>query len=129
MNYAIVRFGGKQFRIENGTVLNVERQESPLKMDVLAYFDGETLELGTPLLENIEVDAEIVDETNVKTRIGRYKSKSRYRKVNGHKQPFSVIKIKEVSKKGAVKKVAEAKVAKPVKAAAKPKVKKEEVIK
>jgi len=120
MNYAIVRFGGKQFKIENGTVLNVERQESPIKMDVLAYFDGETLELGTPILENIDVKAEITDENTVKTRIGRYKSKSRYRKVNGHKQPFSVIKIQELSKKGE---------SKPVKAVSKSKVKKEEVSK
>ena len=100
MKYAIVRLGGKQFKVSEGDVFNVERQANPLSIEVLAYSEGENLELGTPILTDVVVKAEITDEDTVKTRVARYKSKSRYRKVNGHKQPFSVIKVTEISKSG-----------------------------
>jgi len=97
MNYAIVRLGGKQFRITEGDTISVERQQSPVNVEVLAYAEGDTITLGTPLLTNITVIADIIDETTVKTVVSRYKSKSRYRKSNGHKQPFSTIKISKIS--------------------------------
>lgn len=103
MKYAIVRLGGKQFKVSEGDVFNVERQANPLSIEVLAYSEGETLELGTPVLTDVIVKAEITDEDTVKTRVARYKSKSRYRKVNGHKQPFSVIKVTEIAKSGSTK--------------------------
>ena len=104
MNYAIIRLGGKQFKVVEGDTINVERQSSPVKVDVLAYAEDENIIIGTPVISNIEIKADIIDEDNVKTIVARYKSKSKYRKVNGHKQPFSVIKISKISKKDSVKK-------------------------
>jgi large subunit ribosomal protein L21 len=97
MNYAIVRLGGKQFKIEEGDTVTVERQQSPVNVEVLAYAEGDTITLGTPVLTNVTVTAEVIDEKTVKTVVSRYKSKSRYRKSNGHKQPFSIIKISKIS--------------------------------
>lgn len=104
MNYAIVRLGGKQFKIVEGDTISVERQQNPVKIDVLAYAEGDNITLGTPVLSNVTVTAEIVDEETVKTTVARYKAKSRYRKVNGHKQPYSIIKISKISTKGESKK-------------------------
>ena len=104
MNYAIVRLGGKQFKISEGDTIQVERQESPLKIEVLAYSEGDKISLGTPVLSDVTVSAEIIDEETVKTIVARYKSKSRYRKVNGHKQPYSIIKISKIYTKGETKK-------------------------
>jgi len=97
MNYAIVRLGGKQFKIEEGDTVTVERQQSPVNVEVLAYAEGDNITLGTPVLTNITVTAEVIDEKTVKTVVSRYKSKSRYRKSNGHKQPFSIVKISKIS--------------------------------
>lgn len=104
MNYAIVRLGGKQFKISEGDTIQVERQESPVKVEVLAYAEDDKISLGTPVLNDITVSAEIVDEEIVKTVVARYKSKSRYRKVNGHKQPYSIVKISKISKNSETKK-------------------------
>lgn len=104
MNYAIVRLGGKQFKVSEGDTIRVERQESPVKVEVLAYAEGETITLGTPVLTDVTVVADVVDEETIKTVVARYKAKARYRKVNGHKQPYSIIKISKVSKKGETKK-------------------------
>jgi len=103
MDYAIVRLGGKQFKVSEGDTISVERQVNPVELEVLAYSEDDKITLGTPVLSNVEVKAEIVNEERVKTTVARYKSKSRYRKVKGHKQPFSIIKISKVSKKGSTK--------------------------
>jgi len=103
MNYAIVRLGGKQFKITEGDTFSVERQQNPINLEVLAYSDGEKVTLGSPVLSNVEITTEIIDENIVKTTVSRYKSKARYRKTNGHKQPFSVVKVSKISTKGEVK--------------------------
>ena len=76
MNYAIVRLGGKQFKVVEGDTIMVESQQSPIKVEVLAYAEGEGITLGSPLVSNVTVEAEIVGDDTVKTRVARYKSKS-----------------------------------------------------
>jgi large subunit ribosomal protein L21 len=93
MKYAIVRLGGKQFKIKEGETLKIERQEK-LLIDVLAYSDDKNVYIGDPVLNDVVVKASVIgDEMSKKLRVGRFRSKSRYHKVKGHRQPLSIIKI------------------------------------
>ena len=100
--YAIISLGGKQFKIVEGLEFKIERQ-SKLDIGVLLFADDQTVEIGEPLVKDVTVKAKILrDERAPKIRVARFKSKSRYRKVKGHRQPMSVIKIESITK-GAVK--------------------------
>lgn len=90
--------------VHEGDFLEVTRQEE-LSCNVLFYKDdGQTL-VGTPLLETVFVELErIEDKKDQKVVVARFKSKSRYRKKKGHRQPISVIKIKSISLKEGVQK-------------------------
>ncbi|KKU30596.1 MAG: 50S ribosomal protein L21 [candidate division WWE3 bacterium GW2011_GWA1_46_21] len=95
MGYAIVKIGGSQIKVEEGQTIKVPRVKSP-SFDVLAYNDGAKLTVGEPLLTNVTVKASITAETAEKTRVARFRAKSRYRKVKGHKQPYSQIRIDKI---------------------------------
>jgi len=108
MKYAIAQLGGKQVKICEGATFKLERQKD-LKFDVLLFSEDSKVLIGTPYLKNINVSADIVgEERTKKIRVARFKSKSRYRKVKGHRQPISVITIKKIqevtSKQPAAKK-------------------------
>ena len=99
MKFAIVKLGGKQFKVSEGSTIKLEIQPE-VSFDVLLYSNlGETL-VGDPVVKDIVVKAHLVEETFEKTTIARFRAKSRYRKVKGHKQPISVIMIDSISKAG-----------------------------
>lgn len=96
--YAIIQLGGKQFKITEGLEFRLERQEK-LDIGVLLYFDGKNVEIGEPLLTGITVKAKIIGEEKApKIRVARFRAKSRHRRVKGHKQPMSVVKVESISK-------------------------------
>ena len=100
MKYAIVALGGKQIKIKEGQTFSIERQEK-LNMEVLAYSAGKEFLVGSPTLADIIVKASIVGEERApKITVARYKSKSRYRRKKGHRQPMSVVTIESILKKG-----------------------------
>jgi len=97
--YAIIKLGGKQFMVKEGDRFSVERQAG-VKLDVLLFSDGKNVLVGSPNVEGVEVKAEIlknVGERARKIRVGRFRNKSRYRKIKGHTQPMSMIKINSIS--------------------------------
>jgi large subunit ribosomal protein L21 len=101
MKYAVIELGGKQYKVEEGTTFETERQEK-LNMNVLMYSDGKSVVIGDPIAKDIEVKASILNQKlDKKVRVARYKSKSRYRKVKGHRQPISVVRIDSITVKGA----------------------------
>lgn len=97
--YAIIQLDGKQFKVTEGLEFKVNSQEK-LNIGVLLYSDGKVLEIGNPLLTDVEVKAKIIGADRApKIIVARFKSKSRYRKVKGHTQPLSIIKIESIGKK------------------------------
>ncbi|MFA6981936.1 MAG: 50S ribosomal protein L21 [Patescibacteria group bacterium] len=101
MKYAVVQIGGKQLQIKEGDTFEIERQ-STLTFNVLMFSDDGKVEVGSPFLTDVEVESKITGETRGdKIRIGRFKSKSRYRRIKGHRQPLSVVEIGHIGKKGA----------------------------
>lgn len=99
--YAVIQIAGKQFRVSEGDTIITNKVEgevdASLKADVLLIADGDKLQLGNPLLAGIQVTLKLVDHhQGDKIRVAKYKSKSRYRKVRGHRQQettFEVVKI------------------------------------
>lgn len=132
MNYCIIRSGNKQYQVKVGSVIKVELLDvtaGPVTFDeVLLYVDGDKVELGAPTLADFKVYGTVMGMVKAdKIEVFKYKSKSRYRKLRGHRQQYTAVKIDSLGTKPAATKatVAEKKAA-PVKkiAAKKPAAKK-----
>jgi len=121
--YAVIETGGKQYRVHEGDVINVEKLKvaagDHIEFDrVLVLSDGKTIQVGSPIIESAKVFGSVVENgKGEKVIIFKYKSKKDYRKKQGHRQPYTMIKIESLSSDGkpAPKK---AEVEKPVEAVA-----------
>ena len=97
--YAVVNTGGKQYKVQKGETLRIEKIPgavgSSVTFDkVLMVADGENIRVGQPVLENVVVQAQIVEQDKAKKiLIFKYKRRKRYRRKNGHRQPFTAIRI------------------------------------
>jgi large subunit ribosomal protein L21 len=104
MKSAVIALDGKQFIVQEGTVLKVNSIENLDNLQVLAYKDEEMNDFGSPFLNHILVKLEkIEDRLDEKLRVARFRSKSRYRKTKGFRQPISILKvvfIEDTSSKG-----------------------------
>lgn len=130
MKYAVIKTGGKQYKVTEGTVLEVEKLESDGKTfvfeDVLLVVDGDKVEIGAPTVEGIKVYADVVAEVKGdKIEVFKYKSKSRYRKHTGHRQKYTQVKITGIGAPVGARHASPVKPKKPV--TAKPKVKSDRV--
>ncbi|HZX35571.1 MAG TPA: 50S ribosomal protein L21 [Thermodesulfobacteriota bacterium] len=100
--YAVVKTGGKQYRVKEGDTLRVEKLEGDkgsmveLK-DVLAIGEGEAVKLGAPAVDNAKVLCEILLQgKDKKVLLFKKKRRKGYSKKQGHRQFFTSIKIKEI---------------------------------
>ena len=106
--YAVIETGGKQYRVQQGDVitvekLNVEAGEKVTFDKVLVVNDGEGLTVGTPCVEGATVGATVVENgKGQKVVIFKYKAKKDYRKKQGHRQPYTMVKIDEIAVGGKV---------------------------
>lgn len=117
--YAIIMTGGKQYRVQMGDELKVEKLDAEVGAtvtftDVLAV-GGDSLKVGNPYVEGFAVTAEVLEQgKNDKVIIYKYKAKKDYRRKNGHRQPYTLVKItglgdaKAPAKKAEPKKAAKA---------------------
>ena len=99
--YAIIATGGKQYTVKEGDIIRVEKldAEEGTKYtfdQVLAVNDG-SLKVGTPTVEGAEVVAEVLGSgRGKKVIVYKYKRKSGYHRKNGHRQPFTALKIESI---------------------------------
>ena len=114
--FAIINIAGKQFRVEEGDQIKVPHLSTDagksLAFDkVLLINDGKKVQLGSPLLSNASISATIVEHgRGRKIRIFKKKRRKGYRRNNGHRQNYSLIKIDSISttsKKKSTKKTKE----------------------
>lgn len=97
--YAVVNTGGKQYKVRQGETLRIEKIPgevgSPVTFDtILMVADGENIRLGQPVLENVKVQAQIVEQDRArKVLVFKYKRRKRYRRKQGHRQPYTAIRI------------------------------------
>ncbi|MBQ6662030.1 MAG: 50S ribosomal protein L21 [Firmicutes bacterium] len=97
--YAILESGGKQYRVSEGDVICVEKLPveagDSVELDkVLLLSNGEEVKVGTPYVEGAKVSGTVVENgKGKKVIVFKYKSKKDYRKKQGHRQPYTMIKI------------------------------------
>ena len=100
--YAIVANGGKQYRVEPGQRLEVDRLTaepgSQVELgEVVLVADGETVTVGQPTVAGARVVAEVVREVKGrKLIVFKYKSKARYRRKTGHRQQYTQVVVKDI---------------------------------
>ena len=109
MSFAVIKTGGKQYKVEKGDILKIEKLadakgepfEANAKIvfdEVLLTDDGKVTVLGTPTISGKTVTASVVgDGRHKKVMVVKYRPKSRYFKKNGHRQPFTEVKIETIS--------------------------------
>ena len=100
--YAIVRAGGRQFRVEPDQVLDVDRLAAEVGSmveltDVLLLGDNGDVRVGTPTVEGARVQAEVVEHgRDKKLIVFKYKAKTRYRRKQGHRQGYTRLAIRRI---------------------------------
>jgi len=99
---AVIKVGGKQYLVAEGETLEVELLHADGKtvsFEPLMVIDGDKVHVGTPLVEKVKVNAEIVQEDVKADKVTaiRYKAKKRVHKVHGHRQHHAVIKIARIA--------------------------------
>ncbi|TMA48742.1 MAG: 50S ribosomal protein L21 [Deltaproteobacteria bacterium] len=103
MAYAVIRTGGKQYRVAPGQIVRVERLVgevgAPVEFtEVLLTADDAAVRVGTPLVEGVRVRAEIVAQGRAK-KILVFKKKRRknYRRRRGHRQSITTLRVTEIA--------------------------------
>ncbi|MBR61226.1 MAG: 50S ribosomal protein L21 [Dehalococcoidia bacterium] len=102
-DYAIVKTGGKQYRVSPGDLIRVETLPGEtgdviILDEVLMKSVNGVATFGDPIINNSKVTAKIVDSgRGKKITVFKYKAKTRYRRKNGHRQPYTDLKITEIA--------------------------------
>lgn len=96
--YAIIRTGGKQYRVQENDEFRVEKLDAQVGdkvvFDEVIAVGGDELVVGTPLVSGYAVEAEVLEQGKAdKVIIYKYKAKKDYRRKNGHRQPYTLVKV------------------------------------
>ena len=101
--YAVIESGGKQYKVSEGTVLKVEKLEAAagdrLSIDKVLMVNDENgnVKVGNPLVSNARVEVEVMEQgRDKKVVVFKYKRRKNYRKKQGHRQPFTRIKVLKI---------------------------------
>jgi len=99
--YAILRTGGKQYKVSPGDVIRIEQVDgesgSTIEFNHIFAVRKENLTVGTPLVENAKVRGTILRSARApKVRVLKYKRKKQYRRTLGHRQGFSEVLINDI---------------------------------
>jgi large subunit ribosomal protein L21 len=103
--YAVVNSGGKQYKVQQGQVLRIEKIPgdvgNPVTFErVLMFSDGENVSIGQPELDDVAVEGHIVEQGKAKKIIVfKYKKRKRYRRKKGHRQEFTAVLIDGIKSK------------------------------
>lgn len=101
--YAILKTGGKQYMVQEGDVISIEklevaRGEKVLFDEVLVVSKENNLQVGTPVVNGVNVEATVMEQgKDKKVIVFKYKSKKDFRKKQGHRQPFTRVRIDKIN--------------------------------
>ena len=103
MSFAVIKTGGKQYKVQAGEIIKIERledskPETKLEFnEVLAYGDDKNLELGEPTISGAKVEANLIKNGKNRTvLIFKKRRRKNSRRKNGHRQQFSLIRINKI---------------------------------
>jgi large subunit ribosomal protein L21 len=101
--YAVIQTGGKQYRVQPGETVQVEKLEAEVGKtvefnEVLLVADGDNVRLGTPHVAGAKVVAEVMDQgRGTKILVYKYRRRKAWHRKQGHRQPFTALKVTEIS--------------------------------
>lgn len=103
--YAVFEDGSHQYKVQGGDLVRVDYRagDRGARVEfnrVLLQVDGTAVTIGTPELTGVRVIGEIVEHPSVKTTIGKYRRRKNYRRVKGHRQHYTLVKIKHILQAG-----------------------------
>ena len=106
MSYAVIKTGGKQYKVKSGEILKIEKlpdlkNNSKIEFnEILAYGDDKLIEVGSPIVEGAKVEADLVKNSKNRTVL-IFKKRRRHnsRRKNGHRQEYSMIRINKIFSK------------------------------
>ena len=100
--YAIIKTGGKQYRVQEGDNIFVEKLASDVDSEVvfdqvLAVVHDGAVKVGSPVVEGAKVTAKVLEQgKEKKVLVFKYKAKSDYRRRQGHRQPYTKVVIEKI---------------------------------
>lgn len=101
--YAVIKTGGKQYRVEEGQTLRVEKLDAKAGdsidfSDVLMVADGDDVKIGAPLIEGAKVKASVIEQGRAKKiEIIKFKRRKHHMKRQGHRQYYTAVKIDSIA--------------------------------
>lgn len=101
--YAVVKTGGKQYRVEEGQVLKIEKLDQDIDStvdfeQVLMVGDGDDIKVGEPVLAGAKVTGKVIEQgRHKKVKIIKFKRRKHHDKQMGHRQYFTAVKIEKIS--------------------------------
>ena len=106
MSYAVIKTGGKQYKVKSGEILKIEKlpdskPDSRIEFnEILAYGDDKIIEIGTPTIEDAKVEADLI-KNGKDRKILIFKKRRRHnsRRKNGHRQEHTMIRINKIFSK------------------------------
>ena len=106
MSYAVIKTGGKQYKVKSGEILKIEKlpdSKSDTKIefnDVLAYGDNKVIEIGSPTIQGAKVEANLIKNSKNRTvLIFKKRRRQNSRRKNGHRQQYSLIRVNKIMSK------------------------------
>ena len=99
--YAIIKTGGKQYVVEEGKVISIEKLDveegAEVTFDEVLLVSGDDVKIGQPNVAGAKVTGKVLEQGKERNiRIFKYKAKSNYRRRQGHRQPFTKVKIEKI---------------------------------
>jgi large subunit ribosomal protein L21 len=101
--YAVIKSGGKQYKVTPGDIVRVESLEGQKGdmveiKDVFMIVDGDMMSVGKPMLASAKVTGEVVEQgRGEKLLIFKHRRRKGFRRTNGHRQNYTAIKVKEIT--------------------------------
>ncbi len=99
--YAVFEDGSRQYRVEEGDVVKVDFREADVGARVefgrvLLYQSENDTRIGQPVLDGVRILAEVVDHPSTKLYVQHFRRRKNYRRLKGHRQPYTAVKINHI---------------------------------
>lgn len=103
--YAVFVDGSRQYRVSEGDLVKVDFREAEKGKQVefgrvLLYSNGDDLQIGRPALDGMRVVGEVTEQTSTKYVIQHFRRRKNYRRLKGHRQPYTYVRIKHILQPG-----------------------------
>ena len=103
--FSIVEIGGKQYNVKKGDIITVEKLDKKVNEEVefsnvISIIDNKEIKTGNPYIKNAKVIAKVIDnQKDKKVIVFKFKRKKNYKRLKGHRQPYSLVKIEAIETK------------------------------